>query len=129
MKRGPKYSSSYSLIIPKGAPSIFQCLCRVGGKEGWFSYNWLWWLRGTIDKASLGVGTSRGRRSQKRLKINDVIDFWRVEDLQENRRLLLRAEMKMPGKAWLEFQIQEEGSQRRLSIDAHFQTQSLWGRL
>ena len=126
---GPKYSSTYSLVTPKDAPSLFQCLCRVGGKEGWFSSNWLWWLRGAIDKALLGVGTSRGRRSQTTLKINDVIDFWRVEDLQKNRRLLLRAEMKMPGKAWLEFQIQDEGRQRRLSINAYFHTQSIGGKL
>jgi uncharacterized protein YbjT (DUF2867 family) len=129
LKSGPKYSSTYSLVTPKDAPSLFQCLCRVGGKEGWFSSNWLWRLRGAIDKVFLGVGTSRGRRSQTTLKINDVIDFWRVEDLQKNRRLLLRAEMKMPGKAWLEFQIQDEGSQRRLSINAYFHTQSMWGRL
>ena len=129
LKEGPKYSSTYSLITPKDAPSLFHCLCRVGGKEGWFSNNWLWWLRGAIDKVLLGVGTSRGRRSQTTLKINDVIDFWRVEDLQSNRRLLLRAEMKMPGKAWLEFQIQDEGRQRRLSINAYFHTQSMWGRL
>jgi uncharacterized protein YbjT (DUF2867 family) len=129
LKRSPPYSSTYSLVTAKTAPSLFQCLCRVGGKEGWFSNNWLWWLRGAIDKILLGVGTSRGRRSQKTLKINDVIDFWRVEDLQRNKRLLLRAEMKMPGKAWLEFQVQDEGPQRRLSINAYFYTQSLGGRL
>ena len=129
LERSPRYSSTYSLTTPKEAPSLFQCLSRVGGKEGWFSNNWLWWLRGAIDKALLGVGTSRGRRSQTTLKISDVIDFWRVEDLQEDRRLLLRAEMKMPGKAWLEFQIEDEGSERRLSINAYFHTTSLWGRL
>jgi len=129
LERGPRYSSTYSLTTSKEAPSLFQCLSRVGGKEGWFSNNWLWWLRGAIDKALLGVGTSRGRRSQTSLKINDVIDFWRVEDLQENRRLLLRAEMKMPGKAWLEFQIYDEGSERRLSINAYFHTTSPWGKL
>ncbi len=129
LKRVPQYTSTYSLITAKDAPSLFQCLCRVGGKEGWFSNNWLWWLRGAIDKALLGVGTSRGRRSQTTLEINDVLDFWRVEDLQKSRRLLLRAEMKMPGKAWLEFQIHDEGRQRRLSINAYFHTQSIWGRL
>ena len=129
LERGPQYSSTYSLITPKDAPSLFQCLCRVGGKEGWFSNNWLWWLRGAIDKALLGVGTSRGRRSQATLEVNDVLDFWRVEDLQKNIRLLLRAEMKMPGKAWLEFQIRDEGRHRRLSIIAYFHTQSMWGKL
>ena len=129
LKEGPQYSSTYSLITPKDAPSLFQCLCRVGGKEGWFSNNWLWWLRGVIDKVLLGVGTSRGRRSQSTLKINDVVDFWRVEDLRRNRRLLLRAEMKMPGKAWLEFQIQDVDYQRKLSISAYFHTHTLGGKL
>ncbi|MCX5908400.1 MAG: DUF2867 domain-containing protein, partial [Deltaproteobacteria bacterium] len=85
--------------------------------------------RGIIDKILLGVGSSRGRRSQTTLKVNDVIDFWRVEDLQKNKRLLLRAEMKMPGKAWLEFQIQDVDYQRKLSIRAYFHTQSLGGKL
>ena len=129
LKGGPLYSRTYSLITPKDSACLFQCLCRVGGKEGWFSSNWLWWLRGTIDKALLGVGTSRGRRGQASLEINDVLDFWRVEDLQKNMRLLLRAEMKMPGKAWLEFQIQDEGWQRRLSIKAYFHTERTSGRL
>ncbi len=129
MKNAPPYSRTYSMFSPKDSPSLFQCLCKVGGKEGWFSNNWLWWLRGAIDKALLGVGTSRGRRSQTTLEINDVLDFWRVEDLQKNRRLLLRAEMKMPGKAWLEFRIQDEGGQRRLSINAYFYTQTIWGKL
>jgi uncharacterized protein YbjT (DUF2867 family) len=129
LKGGPQYSNTYSLITEKDARSLFNCICSVGGKEGWFSNNWLWRLRGAIDKFLLGVGTSRGRRSQTTLKINDVIDFWRVEDLQKNRRLLLRAEMKLPGKAWLEFKIQEEGRKRRLSIRACYQTEYFLGRL
>jgi uncharacterized protein YbjT (DUF2867 family) len=129
LKSGPQYSKTYSLITQRDAPSLFSCICRVGGKEGWFSNNWLWRLRGAIDTVLLGVGTSRGRRSQHSLKINDVIDFWRVEDLQKNKSLLLRAEMKMPGKAWLDFQILDESRHRRLSITAYFHTQSFGGRL
>ena len=125
----PRFTSTYSLVTQKEASALFNCFCKVGGKEGWFSNNWLWRLRGTIDKILLGVGSSRGRRSQTTLKINDVVDFWRVEDLQKNRRLLLRAEMKMPGKAWLEFQIQDADYQRKLSIRAYFHTQSLGGKL
>jgi hypothetical protein len=125
----PRFTSTYSLVTQKEASALFNCFCKVGGKEGWFSNNWLWRLRGTIDKILLGVGSSRGRRSQTTLKINDVVDFWRVEDLQKNKRLLLRAEMKMPGKAWLEFQIQDADYQRKLSIRAYFHTQSLGGKL
>ena len=129
LKGGPQYSNTYFLITEKDASSLFHCICSIGGKEGWFSNNWLWRFRGAIDKFLLGVGTSRGRRSQTTLKINDVIDFWRVEDLQKNKRLLLRAEMKLPGKAWLEFEIQDEGFKRRLSIRACYHTQRFFGRL
>ena len=115
-KEVPKYTTSYSLITEKEASSLFQSICKVGGKGGWFANNWMWRLRGAVDRILLGVGTSRGRRSQTTLKIDDVIDFWRTEDLQPNRRLLLRAEMKLPGKAWLEFNIQDEVTRRRLSI-------------
>jgi hypothetical protein len=89
----------------------------------------MWRLRGAADKILLGVGTSRGRRSQTTLRINDVIDFWRTEDLQLNKRLLLRAEMKPPGKAWSEFNIQDEGSRRRLAIIVHYYTHSFLGKI
>jgi hypothetical protein len=101
----------------------------VGGKGGWFANNWMWRLRGAVDRILLGVGTSRGRRSQTTLKIDDVIDFWRAEDLQPNSRLLLRAEMKLPGKAWLEFNIQDEVTRRRLSIIVHYYTHSFLGKV
>jgi uncharacterized protein YbjT (DUF2867 family) len=127
LKTGPKYTSTYSLVTRKDASSLFASICKVGGKEGWFSNNFLWRLRGTIDNIFLGVGTSRGRRSQTSLKVNDVIDFWRVEDLQKNTRLLLRAEMKLPGKAWLEFKIRDEGFVRTLSITANYHPEGYLG--
>jgi uncharacterized protein YbjT (DUF2867 family) len=125
----PQYSVSYSLVTEKEASSLFQSICRVGGKGGWFANNWMWRLRGAIDRIFLGVGTSRGRKSQTTLKIDDVIDFWRTEDLQPNERLLLRAEMKLPGRAWLEFNIKDEADKRKLSIIAHYYTHSLWGKI
>jgi uncharacterized protein YbjT (DUF2867 family) len=128
-KEVPKFTASYWLITEKEASALFQSICQVGGKGGWFSNNWMWRLRGAADKILLGVGTSRGRRSQTTLRINDVIDFWRTEDLQPNKRLLLRAEMKLPGRAWLEFNIREERGRRRLSIIAHFYPRTLWGRI
>jgi hypothetical protein len=79
----------------------------------------------------MGVGTSRGRRSYSDLRINDVIDFWRVEDLKPNAMLLLRAEMILPGKAWLKFEIDRpEGKDlRRLSVEAFFDTHGLLGKI
>ena len=89
----------------------------------------MWRFRGLIDRVVGGVGTSRGRRSYTSLKINDVIDFWRIEDLRENKTLLLRSEMKLPGRAWLEFGILESQGQRQLSLMAYYDTKSLRGKL
>ena len=60
----PEFTTSYSLFTKKEASSLFQSICKIGGKEGWFSNNWMWQLRGLIDRIFLGVGTSRGRKSQ-----------------------------------------------------------------
>ncbi|MDZ4164020.1 MAG: SDR family oxidoreductase [Smithellaceae bacterium] len=129
LKGKPAYTCTYALLTKKDAPSLFRCICTIGGKEGWFSNNWIWRLRGTIDRILLGVGAARGRKSQTTLRVNDVIGFWRVEELQGNIRLLLRAEMKLPGKAWLEFSIQDEGEEMRLSITAHYYPRGLSGKL
>ena len=126
----PEYTTSYSLSTDKSDSSLFRSLCRIGGKQGWFDSNWMWRMRGSIDRLLLGVGTSRGRKSISSLEINDVIDFWRVEDLQPNRRLLLRAEMKLPGKAWLEFTIDpKEDLKNILSVRASYSTATLFGHL
>jgi uncharacterized protein YbjT (DUF2867 family) len=129
LKIGPRYTNTYSLSTSKEASSLFRCVCQIGGNEGWFSNNWIWRLRGVVDKMLMGVGSARGRKSRTYLRINDVIDYWRVEDLQKDARLLLRAEMKLPGKAWLEFKIDDEGSQRRLSVIAHYQPRDLFGKI
>jgi hypothetical protein len=124
----PMYINSYSLLTEKSASSLFDSICKIGGKEGWFHSNWMWRLRGMLDGILMGVGTSRGRRSSSSLRINDVIDFWRVEDLKHNERLLLRAEMKLPGRAWLEFNIDREVDRNRLSVKASFQPRGLFGK-
>ena len=127
LKRPPRYRSSYSLVTDKKASSLFNSICRVGGREGWFNSNWMWRLRGAFDRIMMGVGTSRGRRSSSSLRINDVIDFWRVEDLKKDSMLLLRAEMKLPGMAWLQFSIEPEGNWNRLLVDAMFEPHGIFG--
>jgi len=129
LKEEPSYTASYSLLTKKPAESIFRSICKIGGKEGWFYYNWMWRLRGGIDRILLGIGSARGRKSSLILKINDVVDFWRVEDLQDNRRLLLRAEMKLPGRAWLEFIIAQQGDRRELRVTAYYDTHTLFGKM
>ena len=122
-----KYEHSISSIKP--APDLFHSICKVGGNTGWFNTNWMWRIRGIIDRFFFGVGTVRGRKTYSNLEINDVIDFWRVEDIKENSRLLLRAEMKIPGKAWLEFTITQKTDQNRLTIIAHYFTTGLFGKI
>lgn len=130
LKKPPRFISSYSILTEKSTENLFRSICRIGGKEGWFNTNWMWRLRGFIDRILMGVGTSRGRRSESELRINDVIDFWRVEDLAPDNKLLLRAEMILPGKAWLEFSILPEKDQKnRLWVHAYFQPRGLPGRL
>ncbi len=129
MEGAAEYTASSSLLTRKQAPALFRSICMVGGKEGWFHNNWMWRLRGKIDRILLGVGAARGRRSLSSLAINDVIDFWRVEDLQPDRKLLLRAEMKLPGKAWLEFTIKPQGTSNVLSTTAYYHTTSFFGRI
>ncbi|NOY70561.1 MAG: SDR family oxidoreductase [Deltaproteobacteria bacterium] len=129
LRSPPTFSISYSLLTPKGAASLFQSICRIGGKEGWLKNNWMWWLRGLLDRMLMGVGSSRGRRSSNDLRINDVIDFWRVEDIKPNQRLLLRAEMMLPGRGWLEFSINREDNANRLSVTAYHKTNTMWGRI
>ncbi len=125
----PHFISSYYIDTDKPSSSLFKSVCQIGGKEGWFHTNWMWRLRGMFDRLVMGVGTSRGRRSFSSLRINDVIDFWRVEDLKRDRKLLLRAEMKLPGKAWLEFRISEKAESNQLSVHAYFQPNGILGNL
>ncbi len=127
LKSMPKYTASDSLITEKNPSSIFKSICNIGGKEGWFRTNWMWRLRGLVDRILLGVGSSRGRKSHSTLKTNDVLDFWRVEDIQQDKKLLLRAEMKLPGEAWLEFNLKPVGKRNRLSVIAYYDTHKLFG--
>ena len=129
LRRPPRYHAAYSLWTTRSASALFTAINRIGGRAGWFNANWMWRVRGAFDRMIFGVGTARGRRSARELRIGDVIDFWRVEDLQHNKRLLLRAEMRMPGRAWLEFDIRDEEGRRRLGITAHYATKSPYGDL
>jgi uncharacterized protein YbjT (DUF2867 family) len=123
----PRYTSSHSLLTEKSAASLFRSVCSVGGRGGWFQSNWMWRVRGAFDRVFFGVGISRGRRSLSELRVGDVIDFWRVEELTRDRRLLLRAEMKMPGAAWLQFTIRPEEDVNHLSVEAFYEPRGLFG--
>lgn len=129
-RRKPTFTCTYALKTDRSRRSVFHNICRIGGKEGWFHSNLLWRMRGLLDRLLMGVGTSRGRRQIDTLRVNDVIDFWRVEEIEEDHRLLLRAEMKLPGLAWLEFRVDPlTPDESRLSVTAWFQTRSLFGHV
>ncbi|MFZ1947028.1 MAG: SDR family oxidoreductase [bacterium] len=129
---GPRFSARYSIETDKPSARLFRSMCRIGGRDGWFHYNWMWRMRGMVDRLLMGVGTSRGRRHLGPLAVHDVVDFWRVEAVEEDRRLLLRAEMKLPGRAWLEFSIEEPRAtgpgRRNLAVAAYYDTSSAGGR-
>jgi uncharacterized protein YbjT (DUF2867 family) len=86
---------------------VFAILERMGGKRGWLYGNFLWKLRGIIDMLLGGVGFRRGRRHPNKMVVGDTIDFWRVEEFEKNERIVLLAEMKVPGAAWLKFELEE----------------------
>ena len=111
------------------APVLRAAISRIGGDTGWYYADWLWDIRGAIDRALGGVGVRRGRRDPEQVSVGDAIDFWRVEDYGPDR-MLLRAEMKVPGRAWLGFRIREdEDGTRALVQSAYYLPSSVWGYL
>jgi len=110
---------------PHDVASVFT---RLGGERGWLYGNALWNLRGFFDRVIGGVGLRRGRRSATEVRLGDAIDFWRVEAYEPDRLLRLRAEMKLPGKAWLEFRARPLGAGRTgLTQTAFFEPRGVWG--
>jgi len=93
------------------APSVaFRPIRRIGGRVGWYFGNWMWGVRGFLDLLVGGVGTRRGRRDPENLSVGDTVDFWRVEAYEPDRLLTLHAEMKLPGRAWLQFEVEPVGN-------------------
>lgn len=93
-----------TLGVNASALRVFKTFCGIGGGRGWFYLNWLWTLRALMDRAAGGIGMRRGRRHPDIIGQGEPLDFWRVERVMEGRLILLRAEMKLPGKGWLEFE-------------------------
>jgi uncharacterized protein YbjT (DUF2867 family) len=111
----------------KDSQTALQNIWKIGGKTGWYYGNWLWKIRGFIDQLFGGVGMRRGRKSESELQTGDALDFWRVMVAnKDEKRLLLYAEMKLPGEAWLEFQIDKNNV---LKQTATFRPLGLLGRL
>lgn len=119
-------------VVEVQAPAdrLFCEVASIGGDRGWYYADWLWKLRGFLDQQIGGVGLRRGRRHPTELRAGDALDFWRVEEYDPGKRILLRAEMKVWGSAWLEFAVEEMGSDRsRLTQTATYYPRGLIGLL
>jgi len=127
---GSIYVDNRRIVLKASPEDIWEPLCRIGGKNGWYYANWLWWLRGILDRLVGGVGLRKGRTHSDDIEKGDIVDFWRVSDVKVNERLRLVAEMRVPGYAVLEFDLRELGDGRtELSQIARFATRGLLGVL
>ena len=125
---GKIFTDSRRVIIDAEPEAIWPALAAIGGEVGWYYANWLWKLRGMIDRVLGGVGLSRGRRDHREIYPGDALDFWRVVEAEKPRRLLLSAEMKLPGQALLSFTLQElDDGRTELRQIAHFLPRGLLG--
>lgn len=112
----------------KATPArVFETICALGGEEGWPAGNALWQLRGFMDRLAGGVGMRRGRRHPRELRVGDPLDFWRVEALEAPHLLRLRAEMKLPGQAWLQFEVLPDAEGARVEQTAFFEPRGVLG--
>ncbi len=129
IKFGRRIVDSRAVLVPYSASAAFQPIQELGGRTGWYYADWLWRLRGLLDLAFLGVGMRRGRRSPKQLFAGDTLDFWRVEKIIPARLLRLAAEMRLPGRAWLQFEVEPSGSGSVVRQTAIFDPVGLLGQL
>jgi len=125
---GSRLVDSRTLRVDATPEQAFRPIERIGGNTGWYAWNFLWRVRGALDLMAGGVGMRRGRRSPTELHVGDTVDFWRVEALEPNRRLRLAAEMRLPGRAWLEFEVTGEGASTVIRQTAIFDPVGLAGR-
>ena len=116
--------TKFVAVAPENA---FHPIRTIGGKRGWYYANFLWTLRGWIDLMCGGIGRRRGRRDPEHLQVGDVLDWWRVEEYIPDRSMRLSAEMKVPGRAWLKFEVDPRDSGSVIRQTAMFDPVGLWG--
>ncbi len=124
---GSRLVDSRTKVVDATAAEAFRPIQRIGGKKGWYYGNGLWKIRGFLDLLAGGIGVRRGRRHPVELRVGDALDFWRVEEIQKDKLLRLTAEMKVPGRAWLEFEVTEEAGQTTVRQTAIFDPVGLFG--
>lgn len=124
---GSRLVDRQQIEAPVEPARAFAPIQRIGGQQGWYFATWLWALRGSFDLLLGGVGMRRGRRHPVELRAGDPLDFWRVEAFEEDRLLRLLAEMKVPGRAWLQFEVERAGRGSRITQTAVFDPLGLGG--
>jgi len=118
-----------SVHVDAPPETVYGAVSSLGGTRGWLSWNWAWKARGLLDRVVGGPGLRRGRRHPTELMVGEAVDFWRVEVADSPRLLRLRAEMRVPGQAWLQFETAPDGEGTRLIQTALFDPRGLWGFL
>lgn len=124
---GARLVDSRSVTVPVSTAAAFRSVERIGGTVGWYYGNWLWRLRGFLDLLVGGPGMRRGRRDPQHLLPGDAVDFWRVESVERDRLLRLRAEMRVPGRAWLQFEVSGDERESHIRQTALFEPRGLAG--
>jgi uncharacterized protein YbjT (DUF2867 family) len=126
---GSRLVDSRAIRVPVSTTAAFVPIRRIGGANGWYYGEWLWRLRSFLDLLVGGVGMRRGRRHPQELAVGDTVDFWRVEAYEPDRRLRLAAEMKLPGRAWLEFEVEPQAGGATIRQTAVFEPVGVLGLL
>jgi hypothetical protein len=124
---GQRIVDSRAATVSVPAQEAFTPIRRIGGCVGWYYADWLWSLRGFLDLLVGGVGSRRGRRDPEELHAGESVDFWRVETVEPNRLVRFRAEMKVPGRAWLQFEVEGEADRSTIRQTAIFEPLGLAG--
>lgn len=124
---GSRLVDSRTAQVETAPAAAFAPIQRIGGRTGWYYGNWLWRLRGFLDLLVGGVGVRRGRRDPVSIQVGDTLDFWRVEAFEPDRLLRLQAEMRLPGRAWLEFEVTGDGDRSTVRQTAIFDPVGVFG--
>ena len=98
-------------LVDASQEKVFRAFTSIGGEKGWLVWEWAWEIRGFVDQLLGGPGLRRGRRHPTEVSVGEVVDFWRVEEIEEPSLFRLRAEMKVPGQAWLQWEAKREEGQ------------------